>query len=238
MLRALVLILVLINALFFGWTRGWLDTLVGLPAHGDREPERMLRQLHPDRIQLLGPQVAAALQQRACLEIGPIKGEEAWLAAQAQLAKAGAAATDWQDLKTEQAGVWAVASIKFPNKEFQQRKEETYKRMNIAYEYLSGPPEEMPSMLLSRHASEQAAEAALAALNQRALKGLRVMNLQPAQSLHTLKFAQADGALRARLKGLFKDLAPLRECSSATVAAAPASAATSAPTATASAASR
>ena len=87
--------------------------------------------------------------------------------------KAGVAASEWQDQRSAQPGAWAVATIKFPNKEFGQRKEETYKRMRINFEYLAGPPEEVPTMVLSRHGSEKAAEAALEAMSQRALKGLR-----------------------------------------------------------------
>ncbi|MDT8999545.1 hypothetical protein RQP53_09725 [Paucibacter sp. APW11] len=197
MLRTLVLLLLLANALFFSWSRGWLDSIA--PAHGEREPERLQRQQHPERLQVLNDRDAAALQQRSCLEIGPLRGEEPLKNAQAMLAKAGIASSEWQDQRSDLAGVWAVATIKFPNKEFGQRKEETYHRLKINFEYLSGMPEEMPSMLLSRHPSEKAAEAAVEAMSQRALKGLRVLQLQAPQTVHLLQFPRADGALRGQL---------------------------------------
>ena len=55
MLRALLAGLVLLNLLFFGWTQGWLDTVVGIKAQGDREPERLARQIHPELITILPP---------------------------------------------------------------------------------------------------------------------------------------------------------------------------------------
>ena len=93
LLRWLVLILLLVNALFFGWTQGWLDDIVGLKARGDREPERMARQVHPEMITLLKPQDLQALQAKTCVEFGPVDSEAALLAAQAALLHAGIAAS-------------------------------------------------------------------------------------------------------------------------------------------------
>jgi len=202
MLRLLLVLLLAANAAFFAWTQGWLDSVTGLRAQGDREPERLQQQLHPEALTLVSPQTARALQTRACLELGPVEGDDALRGLQAQLDKAGVAPGEWQDIASEVAGVWAVATIKFPNKEFQTRKEETYKRLKISYEYLNGPADEMPSMLLSRHASEKAAADQVEALSQRALKGLRVLPLQAPKALHLLRFAQADGGLQARLAAI------------------------------------
>ncbi len=52
MLRALVVAFVLANLAFFVWTQGWLDGLVGVRASGDREPERLARQVHPDSVRI------------------------------------------------------------------------------------------------------------------------------------------------------------------------------------------
>lgn len=61
MLRALVLVLVLANLAFFVWSQGWLDGdassgdagLVGVRSIGDREPERLGRQVRPEAVTLL-----------------------------------------------------------------------------------------------------------------------------------------------------------------------------------------
>lgn len=223
MLRALVVTLLVLNALFYGWTQGWLDRVVGIKAGGDREPERIAKQVNPERIALLSPQAAAALQTRQCLALGPLNGDTALAEAQAVLQRAGFAANDWQIQSAEQAGVWAVASIRLPSKDFQARKEETYKKMKIAFEYLSGPPEELPTLVLSRHASDKAAAAALEALSQRALKGLRVLQLQAPLTRHNLSVPRADGAQQAKLAGLAKEPAlagGFKACAAAAPAAA------------------
>ncbi len=211
MLRILFIAALLLNVLVFAFTQGWLDSVTGLRARGDSDPARLARQVQPEQLQLLNAQAAKSVQARACLEFGPLMGEDALRSVQAQLDKAGIAASQWQDQRAEQAGVWAVATIRFPNKDFQQRKEETYKRMRINFEYLAGPPEEVPTMVLSRHGSEKAAEAALEAMSQRALKGLRVMQLQAASSLHVLRFAQADGVTQGKLRSI-KELGEGRAC--------------------------
>lgn len=59
MLRLLTVLLVAANLLYFGWTLGWLDAVVGIPATGDREPDRMARQVRPELV-LLEPVASAA----------------------------------------------------------------------------------------------------------------------------------------------------------------------------------
>jgi hypothetical protein len=58
-LRALLAALIVANLLFFAFGRGWLDGIVGLSALGDREPERLAKQVRPQTIRLL-PMGAAA----------------------------------------------------------------------------------------------------------------------------------------------------------------------------------
>ncbi|MDC8770371.1 hypothetical protein [Roseateles albus] len=232
MLRALVLLLIVLNGLFFAWTRGWLDGATGIKASGDREPQRISAQVHPELITLLSPQAAAALQARSCLELGPLNGDAALAEAQTVLQRAGLTASDWQAQTSELPGVWALATIRLPSKDFQARKEETYKKMKIGFEYLSGPPEELPTMVLSRHASDKAALAALDALTQRQLKGLRVMQLQAPQQRHKLIVPKADSSQAAKLLGLAKEPAlhgGFRACSAPAASAASAATAASAP---------
>lgn len=55
MLRSLVLALLIVNLGFFAWTHGWLRAWVGLPPEGQREPQRLSAQLHPEQIEVLQP---------------------------------------------------------------------------------------------------------------------------------------------------------------------------------------
>ena len=71
MLRLLLGVLVAANLLFFGFTRGWFDGVLGLHATGDREPERLAAQVRPQSITLLTPASgasAAAAGNTACYE--------------------------------------------------------------------------------------------------------------------------------------------------------------------------
>lgn len=52
MLRLLAGALLIANLLYFGWTMGWLDRVVGVRADGGREPERLARQVRPELVEL------------------------------------------------------------------------------------------------------------------------------------------------------------------------------------------
>ncbi|CAM3935129.1 hypothetical protein ROSA5918_15115 [Roseateles saccharophilus] len=222
-MRVLVIVLLVVNALFFAWSRGWLDTVTGLPVDAGREPQRLAAQQHPERIQPLAASAVAALAQRSCLELGPLDGDAALAAAQAALKAAGA---DAQLRSSELPGVWVAATIRLADPDFRARKEATYKQMHIAFEPLDGLAAEQPAFVLSRHASQAEAGSAVAALERRGLKGLRVLALKAPQARHSLVIEQADGLLAARLKAS-KDPAlagGFRACSAAPAASAPSAA--------------
>lgn len=68
MLRSLVLALLIVNLGFFAWTHGWLKAWAGMPAEGQREPQRLSAQLHAEQIEVLQPGDTAqnhALRRRA-----------------------------------------------------------------------------------------------------------------------------------------------------------------------------
>ncbi len=82
MLRALVVAVLAANLLFFGFTLGWFDGLFGLRSNGDREPERVANQVHPEAIVLLpaGTLASAAAAAATCLEAGPFGNDDAPIA--------------------------------------------------------------------------------------------------------------------------------------------------------------
>ncbi|TAK96373.1 MAG: hypothetical protein EPO09_06095 [Aquabacterium sp.] len=60
MLRSLVLILLIVNAAFFAWSKGWLNQVVGVQPDAQHEPQRIGQQIHADKIVVLMPGLAKA----------------------------------------------------------------------------------------------------------------------------------------------------------------------------------
>ncbi len=192
MLRALVILLLLVNLLLLAWRGGWINT-------GATAPSRLEQQVRPEQLKLLGQQAASQLNKLACVELGPLETDEALRQTIAVLTRAGLTAASWQAQTTATGGTWALATIKMPSKEFQARKEETYRNARIAFEPLQGFPDEQPTLVLSRHDSEAAAEAALDAMSKRNYKGLRVLRLQSPSQQTTLRVPRLDGLQLSRL---------------------------------------
>ncbi len=114
MLRALVIGLLLANALFFAWARGWLAPSLPAPRQGESEPARLAAQVRPEGLLVMAPSAAAAAvsaaraASRNCLEAGPY-AEADMAAVQAALAQAGLPAGSWApaDMAPGQApGQW------------------------------------------------------------------------------------------------------------------------------------
>lgn len=80
MLRALLVALLLANALFLAWAQGWLSPVFAPPRQGEREPERLAQQVNPALIKVLPPVAASAAQRvaeaKVCLWAGPFSDAE------------------------------------------------------------------------------------------------------------------------------------------------------------------
>ena len=69
-LKAIVAALLVANLGFYAWSRGWIDG--GAAARGDREPERLARQVRPELIRILPPAgVDAAAKSRSTAAPSP-----------------------------------------------------------------------------------------------------------------------------------------------------------------------
>jgi len=79
MLRALVLILIAVNAAFWAWTQGWLNAAVGPALHPDaqHEPERLGKQAHAELAQVVPPQWPAGPSAPATHKPGSAASEAA-----------------------------------------------------------------------------------------------------------------------------------------------------------------
>ena len=208
MLRALVVLLLLANAVFFAWARGWLGAP---PHHGEREPGRLLAQVRPDVLTVLpaGSAGAAVLAARAaalqCLEAGPFS-DTPLRAAEAALGAALLPAGSWARVDPASAAstapVWWVYVGRYPEAALRLVREEELRKLNLGFERIDSPAELAPGLLLSRHASRDDAQAWLNARIGTPLRGARVLQLPPPAPAWWLRVARADAELAERLKAL------------------------------------
>lgn len=208
MLRLLVVVLLLANLAFYAWTQGMLDNVIGVRAQGDREPDRLARQVRPETIRVLPAASAVAIVATAptettpvCLEAGPYT--PAQIGAAEGVLQTVLPAGSWASLKTESPGVWIVYMGKYPNREALQKKADELKRLRIGFEELRNvPPELADGLALGRYDNRAAADRALAEVTQRGVRTARVMPLSAPAVTHSLRVERADATLQARLAGL------------------------------------
>lgn len=212
MLRWLVVGLLVVNGLFFAWTQGWLDGVVGVAADGGREPERLARQFEPDRIRIVTPTgtpvpasapapipaPAPRLAQRlACLESGPYNSAE-MVAAQIALS-AVVPAERWTLRPIERPGTWLIYIGRYANREVLLKRQETFRQSGIAAEEVRDLPELEPGLSLGRFDSRARADAAQQQFLQRGVRTTRVVAVAPAITAQMLRVEQADALLASEL---------------------------------------
>lgn len=206
MLRSLVALLLLANLGFFAWSQGWLDNVTGVRATGDREPERLARQVHPELLRIVTPQVLAAAaasaaeSRLACLEAGPFDASGV-VAAETALAATLPSGT-WTRTAIERPNTWIVYMGRYPNIEAQKKKEQELSRIRVAFEELTQPADLRPGLSLGRFADRSGAEAALAQFTQRGISSAKVVELAQASTVYSLRVDRAEPELAAKVAGL------------------------------------
>ena len=221
MLRNLVVALLVANAAFFAWSQGWFDGMVGTRSIGDREPDRLTRQVRPELVRVLPPPGAASAagagaaasaasapasaDALACLEAGPYSDAE--LAAAQSSAQAALPEATFKPVKTERAGTWLVYMGRYASREALTKKEDELKRRRLPYEEMRSPASLSPGLSLGRFNQRAAAVAALDQFAQQGIRTARVVELVPATSATLLRIEKADAALAARVTALGKGFA-------------------------------
>ena len=204
MLRALVVLLLLANAVFFVWTRGWLGVP---PQHSNREPERLLAQVRPELLTVLPSGTASAAVQAAraaallCLEAGPF-ADATISAAEAALAPAQLPDGSWTRIDPAPAPVWLVYAGRYPEAALRRVREEDLRKLDLSFELIDAPADLAPGFVLARHATRDEAQAWLAARSTSALRGVRVLQLPVPKAAYRLRVARADAEQAERLKAL------------------------------------
>ena len=217
MLRTLVVVLALANLGFYAWTQGWLDSITGVHAGGDREPERLARQVQPETVVIL-PSSAAGANASApsatntattavvptptlvCLEAGPFSNTE--LSAAEAAIRANAPAAGWDDVKTDKPGAWIVYMGRYADREMLAKKKEELARIKLSFEEARNSPSLEPGLVLGRYGDRAGAENELAKFNLRGVHSAKVVEISPGSSSHVLRVDKADAALAAQLMGM------------------------------------
>ena len=205
MLRAFVFALLVANLGFFAWSQGWLDGVVGARSIGDREPERMARQVRPELVRLLPAGDAASAPPAeppalACVEAGPFSDVEV-IAAQAAT-QAGLPGAAVIDVKTTKPGSWMVYMGRYVNREALTKKEEELKRRKLQYDEVRDTAALAPGLSLGRFDERAAATSALEQFAQQGIHTARVVELTPASNSHLLRVETADAVLAAQATAL------------------------------------
>jgi hypothetical protein len=70
-MRAWVLVLLVANLAFFVWTQGWVSPWLPAPWQGQREPQRVVDQVNPERVAVRRTPAEAAAQAPAASASAP-----------------------------------------------------------------------------------------------------------------------------------------------------------------------
>ena len=208
MLRTVVLLLLLANALFFAWSRGWLGEP---PRHGQSEPGRLAAQVRPEALIVLPPKAATAAVQAAraealvCLEAGPFASAGAaseLSAAEGALAQAQLPAGAWSRVEPPAAPVWLVFAGRYPDATLRASREEDLRKLGLAFERIDAPADLAPGLVLSRLGSRDEADAWIKDKAPAGLRGARVVQLPPPPPSVRLRVPRADPEVAERLRAL------------------------------------
>jgi len=201
-------VLLLVNVLFFAWSQGWVDALVGVRANGDREPERLQKQVHPEAVRVLTTQAVAAAASAAesrllCFEAGPFDDGNV-VAVESSLASALPAGA-WVRRTVEVPARWIVYMGRYPNRETMQKKEQELARIKVPYDEIVGSSSLEPGLSLGQFPTREGADAALQRFTDRGLHTGRVLQLAKASSRHMLRVERADQDIAGKVTAMKLD---------------------------------
>jgi hypothetical protein len=172
---------------------------------------------------------AARAAARVCLEAGPFGGEGADEAAASAAALAwagpaalapggaapgsnGAAGSGWTLVNRPLPPAWWLSAGRYPEPAGRPRREAELRELKLGFEWVPVPAaaasaprgwaDIAPALVVSRHASAAAAEAALAALPLPARRTLRIVAAPAGPARWWIQVREADSDLQARLAAL------------------------------------
>ena len=231
MLRSLVVMLVLANASYLAWTKGWLASY-GLAPASQSEPQRLAQQLQPEALRILSPLEARQLDPSGASEVGAESspGPSARVQPAAECLQAGLfneeqtaalrnrlqsalPAGSWLLESSNQPAQWMVYMGKYSGLDALAKKRNELRQLGVAFEPVNNPLLE-PGLSLGSYSSRNEADSALARIAKNGVRTAKVIPSQQELRGQKLKLPAVDANLRAQLDAIKPSLAgkTLQKC--------------------------
>ena len=216
MLRLAVLLLLLVNAVWFAWAPDLLRPW-GLGPSSQAEPQRLAQQVQPEAMRLVQGEEAVRLVESApplrppeCLATAPLPES---VAAALRQRLAAWPAGSWRLEATVEPARWIIYMGKYPDAEMVERKKAELRRRGVSFEPVANPALE-PGLSLGGFTSQAAANDQLAVLVTRDVRSARVVQERAELRGPALRLPLVDDLLRPRLGELQAALGgrPLAPC--------------------------
>lgn len=208
MLRLTVLLLILLNCVYFGWSQGFFQAIDFAPAQ-QREPQRLAQQIMPEALRLVTEEeVTQAATEAAprsvakpgvCLQAGGF--DEAQAALLRSTLESAWPAGVWLLEPTVQPAHWIVYMGQYPSAAAMEKKRAELLALKLEAVPLSTPPLAW-GLSLGGFETPETANAGLAAVGRRGVRTARVLQDRAEVRSVVLRLPAADEALRARLDEL------------------------------------
>lgn len=232
MLRSLVLVLLIVNLGFLGWSQGWLGNWMGAQTKSSGESHRMTDPLNADQIEIAQASKPKPTQETASQAATPASAPpstastpEAASAATSDATvvgvcleagpfKAGDAtnidkqlraalqANSWVKQSIPISGLWMVYMGPYPNEAVFERRFNELKRVKGLTFDEVRGGTYAKGFSLGRFTSEADAQARMISLRQKGLRTSRVITIRPDGQVHYLRVAQATQAMQVTLSSL------------------------------------
>ena len=211
MLRLLVLILLLANAVYLAWGQGWLLAYGWGPA-AQGEPDEKPQHVPPEALVLIGDAsvvrtlaARSALDPALCLRSGLLNGEQAAVLRKALEASWPADAWVLENVVLPER--WIIYMGKFANAAELAKKRTQLDNLSLTF-YPLGDASLAPGLSLGVYPSQQLADEALDALKLRGVRTARVLqDTTPDSQAYRLRLPSVDAALQKQLASLKPALA-------------------------------
>lgn len=203
MLRFAVLLLVLVNGLYFAWSQGLLRAYGFAPAV-QAEPQRLAQQIRPEALRVLTPteaqrvqnQVAADQAPKECLTAGVFDDAQATPLRHAM--ESALPADAWTLEPVVVPARWIVYMGKFANAEGVAKKRAELAVMNLVPQPVHNPDLEL-GLSLGSFDSQAGANAELAKLQLRGIRTARVVQEQAETRGYMLRLPALSADMKPRL---------------------------------------